>query len=831
MSSTKTLGATSLLYVVVEPKTKDRELFKIQNATGSTAEYTLPISLRGLREYGDDVEVPANKKRHGVGSDVIISDNHNYLAKVIAAFNAHEDLIEAHGWAGTGLLADRPSAASNDNKLYFATDELVMYYSNGTSWLAQSAGTIADASTGVKGGVFMSVAPDVATSPTAVGTNDPRILTLGNKNELTGGGTTTLHKHEFVTGGIKRTRYANIQAITVGAPLDTTTGHTEIDEASSATLNITGTTTYQYAAQRLCFTDTLTGISALSTYLKYAGSPTDNLLFRIETETAGAPSGTLADANAVGTISYSDMSSSISVETISFSGTFTLSAATNYWLKISRTGTASTTNYFAVDQTTTTYYGGSMKSYNGTSYTTESYIRYLNLSYDGVRKHLPSLKLTYSRTCSGSTYTSTYSNSFMKYGNSVYMFFGLDGAVASGLNNIGVAYVRDTATQRLIPGNGGTSFTVRPHNDVDNRFDSVSYYGVKFFPNHEYLLHTYSAYDSSAPFNASAAVGSADTTGACSVGTPQQLYTTSVSFTRPPRCGVDTTGALILYQETVGNQTKMKAVTYSSTTLDAPGSESTLNSSANKDFHIVCIGSGKYLTHYNNGTNDVFQVVTVSGTTISTNSTTVAARAYSHLVSPYEADAATSDVAYAKNGTTLYKITVSGTSVTTETLVQESLNSLGTATVGESGYAWMTSATDYYEKVSTTLTYLQLDTSNRYNNRTRTISTAVAASCAGGGYAAAISHNTAGTVNTHLYAAKSTGAAFLANETVTKGSNIDIVPTGVVESTGSFTAGDYYIDSEGVVNTTGRGNILGAGADVNTFVLRPANDPYINQIT
>lgn len=181
LQSSKTLSITEG-YIVVNPSNSKAESMKFTTKTGTTTEYTLGISIRGLQEYGSDTNVSGNQKAHNVGDTVIISDDYNWLQRVIDAFNTHEDLVAAHGSAGTGLLSAIPSAASNNTKLYFATDALAFYYSDGSTWTVAPLGSVSDASTSVKGATKLSVAPVSATSPIAVGDNDTRLLDSTSTN-------------------------------------------------------------------------------------------------------------------------------------------------------------------------------------------------------------------------------------------------------------------------------------------------------------------------------------------------------------------------------------------------------------------------------------------------------------------------------------------------------------------------------------------------------------------------------------------------------------------------------------------------------------------------
>lgn len=193
--SNESLGVTGTVYFVIDPDNSKAEIVKA-TFTGTSAEYTATITTRGLRKYGSDTNVSNNQFGHSASAKIIISDNHNWIKRIIDAFNTHEDLASSfHGFAGIGVVGSIPSAASNSGKLYYATDELVLYYSNGSAWQAQSAGSVPDASTTVKGSTKMSVAPASATSPIAVGDNDPRLTSSANMTDLTDSGDTTLHYH------------------------------------------------------------------------------------------------------------------------------------------------------------------------------------------------------------------------------------------------------------------------------------------------------------------------------------------------------------------------------------------------------------------------------------------------------------------------------------------------------------------------------------------------------------------------------------------------------------------------------------------------------------
>ena len=81
-------------------------------------------------------------------------------------------------------------------------------------------------------------------------------------------------------------------------------------------------------------TASLTGIDRGAVYLKKTLTPGD-ITARIETDNSGEPSGTLAHANATGTIIESAVTGSHTNIPITFDGEFPLTAATKYWLVLS----------------------------------------------------------------------------------------------------------------------------------------------------------------------------------------------------------------------------------------------------------------------------------------------------------------------------------------------------------------------------------------------------------------------------------------------------------------------------------------------------------------
>lgn len=87
-------------------------------------------------------------------------------------------------------------------------------------------------------------------------------------------------------------------------------------------------------------------MSSFNMALKKTGAPADNLIVRIETDSAGAPSGSLADANATASISGAGLTTSYVDTTVTFGGAFTLTAGVLYWVVLYRSGAEDDTNYY-----------------------------------------------------------------------------------------------------------------------------------------------------------------------------------------------------------------------------------------------------------------------------------------------------------------------------------------------------------------------------------------------------------------------------------------------------------------------------------------------------
>lgn len=104
-------------------------------------------------------------------------------------------------------------------------------------------------------------------------------------------------------------------------------------------------------------------VDRVNLWLRKVGSPTGTMTLRIETNSAGSPSGTLANAAASVTLAESGLGTSYASATFNFATDFGLLAATQYWVVLSTDRAASSTNYvqWGVDSSSPTYPLGEMK--------------------------------------------------------------------------------------------------------------------------------------------------------------------------------------------------------------------------------------------------------------------------------------------------------------------------------------------------------------------------------------------------------------------------------------------------------------------------------------
>lgn len=140
--------------------------------------------------------------------------------------------------------------------------------------------------------------------------------------------------------------YANDAAAQAAYPTDADYGidTSFITESGSDSRPIGyGNNWFEKLAQGIKVTVNIT-CTQVAVMLNKAGSPTDNVELRIETDSGGDPSGTLVHANATKSIAASGISTSFTWYTFVFPGTFSLSSGTQYHIVMQRSGAFSQTD-------------------------------------------------------------------------------------------------------------------------------------------------------------------------------------------------------------------------------------------------------------------------------------------------------------------------------------------------------------------------------------------------------------------------------------------------------------------------------------------------------
>lgn len=119
-------------------------------------------------------------------------------------------------------------------------------------------------------------------------------------------------------------------------------------------------------------------VTGAAVYLKKNAGTTTDLSLRIETNSAGVPSGTLANANLTGTITAFS-GTSYAWYTVKFATPASLSAATSYWLvlKHATEGSGTSQYYWGYDGSSPTFAGGNGATYASGSWTAQSGRDYL----------------------------------------------------------------------------------------------------------------------------------------------------------------------------------------------------------------------------------------------------------------------------------------------------------------------------------------------------------------------------------------------------------------------------------------------------------------------
>ena len=131
-------------------------------------------------------------------------------------------------------------------------------------------------------------------------------------------------------------------------------------------------------------------MTTLTTPAVKSGSPVDNYILTIETDSSGVPSGTLADANATATLASSGFSASWTDKVWTFAWAFTLALGTKYHIVIKRSGGIDASNFIHFTQKTRNTRVLWSGFYTGASYASATFTNILSCSGTGILKQFVS---------------------------------------------------------------------------------------------------------------------------------------------------------------------------------------------------------------------------------------------------------------------------------------------------------------------------------------------------------------------------------------------------------------------------------------------------------
>jgi hypothetical protein len=132
---------------------------------------------------------------------------------------------------------------------------------------------------------------------------------------------------------------------------------------------------------------TASTVSKVRLWLKKVGSPTGNLTAKIQTDTAGSPSGTTVTNGTSATVAASSLSTSYGYIDFTFSTPPNLSAATQYHIVLETADSQSDTNYvvWGADGSSPSYTNGEMKRERSAAWSAESKDAVFQVSTDGLQ--------------------------------------------------------------------------------------------------------------------------------------------------------------------------------------------------------------------------------------------------------------------------------------------------------------------------------------------------------------------------------------------------------------------------------------------------------------
>jgi hypothetical protein len=145
-----------------------------------------------------------------------------------------------------------------------------------------------------------------------------------------------------------------------------------VDEAAGNSITLSrGTGRVDRVAQSITLTENVDDwtVAAVSVRVQAVGSPSDNLVCELRSDSGGNP-GTLLDS---ASLAGSAIPTEMSWVEFTLSNTDALTYGTTYWIVLRRSGSNSLANYYVVDvNEDEPYAGGQVKVYNGSSYAVRS---------------------------------------------------------------------------------------------------------------------------------------------------------------------------------------------------------------------------------------------------------------------------------------------------------------------------------------------------------------------------------------------------------------------------------------------------------------------------
>lgn len=329
----------------------------VNNAT-LTLEHYLDANARGRKAR-------AYISTTGSGSSLVTYASSNQDANInlrLAVYGA--DVSAASGTASaSSSLAGQPASKAIDN-LNSAIGDAWLTNATTTGWWKKDFGV----------GNSYAISRLTIAAQVSGQTRSPRNFTLQGSNDdvsyttiLTVTGSTGWTSAEVRTWSFVNTTAYRYYKINI------TQNDGDATYCAIGELQLITSTTKDKLAQGIQFVGT-TAVKYAKVWMKKVGSPTGALTLRVETDSAGSPSGTLVDANATATAAESDLSTSYGWLTFTFATAWSPSASTQYHLVLSTDRDESDTAYvvWGADTSSPGYANGVMMNNALSAWSAES---------------------------------------------------------------------------------------------------------------------------------------------------------------------------------------------------------------------------------------------------------------------------------------------------------------------------------------------------------------------------------------------------------------------------------------------------------------------------